>query len=189
VLLRNLLSNDEVVPHFNDVRDDRLKIRLQRIDDVEGCLVFYLTGILDRQNYRAFQERIGKAIDTGYHRLIFHCSGIAFEHDYDILCYTAFLKRIKPLGGDIVLLEVQPSVYEVYQLLGFSQFFNIHDNLDEAVWFFYDQNRKGSRSAFPVILKCLACGKKLKAQKDGRFRCADCNAIMTIDDKGQVRLE
>ena len=33
----------------------------------------------------------------------------------------------------LVLLEIQPKVYEVFQLLGFSQFFNIKDNLDEAL--------------------------------------------------------
>ena len=47
-------------------------------------------------------------------------------------------------GGDLVLLEIQPKVYEVFQLLGFSQFFNIKDNLNDAVDFFNQKGQAGS---------------------------------------------
>ncbi len=95
---------------------------------------------------------------------------------------------MKPRGGDIVLLEIQPKVYEVFQLLGFSQFFNIKDSLDDAVEFFNKGNPQKSSEVFPKIFKCPICSKKLKAVKAGRFRCSECKTILAIDNNGQVFL-
>ena len=124
------MGNNEIVLGFDDEKDDSLKIRLQKIDDAEGCLVLYLTGYIDTYNSNYFQKRVAKAIESGFIKLIFHCSGLNYVSSTGIGSFTAFLKGVKPRGGDLVLLEIQPKVYEVFQLLGFSQFFNIKENLD-----------------------------------------------------------
>ena len=94
---------------------------------------------------------------------------------------------VKPLGGDIVLLEIQPKVYEVFQLLGFSQFFNIKNSSEEAVAFF-KRGAVVADSLFPKIFSCPVCSKKLKATRSGRFRCSECKTILAIDDQGKVFL-
>ena len=85
-------------------------------------------------------------------------------------------------------MEIQPKVYEVFQLLGFSQFFNIKDNLDEAIAFFNVSVSAGAVEVFPKIFRCPICSKKLKASKPGRFRCSECKTILAIDKTGQVFL-
>ncbi|MBA7530816.1 hypothetical protein ES705_23027 [subsurface metagenome] len=87
-----------------------------------------------------------------------------------------------------MLLEIQPKVYEVFQLLGFSQFFNIRENLEESVAFFADKGGQEKAGPFPKIFKCPICSKKLKAVKAGRFRCSECKTILAIDNAGQVFL-
>ncbi|MFP4409721.1 MAG: anti-sigma F factor antagonist, partial [Spirochaetaceae bacterium] len=94
----------------------------------------------------------------------------------------------KPRGGDLVLLEIQPKVYEVFQLLGFSQFFQIKDSLDDAVEHFQKDGQTVQSSVFPKIFKCPICSTKLKATKSGRFRCSNCKTILAIDSAGQVFL-
>jgi anti-sigma B factor antagonist len=182
------MSNNEIVPGFDDEKDDSLKIRLQKIDDTEGCLVLYLTGYIDTYNSNYFQKRVAKAIESGFIKLIFHCSGLNYVSSTGIGSFTAFLKQAKPRGGDLVLLEIQPKVYEVFQLLGFSQFFNIKENLDEAVSFFAAKGEEGKGTTFPRIFKCPICSKKLRASKSGRFRCSECKTILAIDTAGQVFL-
>jgi anti-sigma B factor antagonist len=174
------MSNNDIVPGFDDERDDSLKIRLQKIEDTQGCLVLYLTGYIDTYNSNYFQKRVTKAIESGFIRLVFHCSGLNYVSSTGIGSFTAFLKAVKPRGGDLVLLEIQPKVYEVFQLLGFSQFFNIKENLDEAVSFFAAKGEEGKG--------CPICSKKLKASKSGRFRCSECKTILAIDPAGNVFL-
>ncbi len=182
------MNNNDIVSGFDDEKDDSLKIRLQKADQVEGCLVLFLTGYIDTYNSNFFQKRIAKAIEAGYARLIFHCGGLNYVSSTGIGSFTAFLKSVKQRGGDLVLLEIQPKVYEVFQLLGFSQFFNIKDNLEDAVQFFNQGEQAQSATIFPKIFSCPICSKKLKATKAGRFRCSECKTILAIDNAGQVFL-
>ena len=182
------MSNNEIVPGFDEEKDESLKIRLQKIDSVEGCLVLYLTGYIDTYNSNFFQKRVNRAVEAGYTKLIFHCSGLNYVSSTGIGSFTAFLKAVKPRGGDLVLLEIQPKVYEVFQLLGSSEFLIIKDNLDEAVEFFKKGGVATESEVFPKIFKCPICSKKLKATKAGRFRCSECKTILAIDNSGQVFL-
>jgi len=182
------MNNNDIVPGFDEEKDESLKIRLQKVDSVDGCLILYLTGYIDTYNSNFFQKRVTRAVESGYTRLIFHCGGLNYVSSTGIGSFTAFLKAVKPRGGDLVLLEIQPKVYEVFQLLGFSQFFNIKDNLDEAVEFFKKGGTTVESDVFPKIFKCPICSKKLKATKAGRFRCSECKTILAIDNSGQVFL-
>jgi anti-anti-sigma factor len=182
------MSNNDIVPGFDDERDDSLKIRLQKIEDTQGCLVLYLTGYIDTYNSNYFQKRVTKAIEAGFIKLVFNFSGLNYLSSTGIGSFTQFLKTVRPRGGDLVLLEILPKVYEVFQLLGFSQFFNIKENLDEAVSFFAAKGEEGKGTVFPKIFKCPICSKKLKASKSGRFRCSECKTILAIDPAGQVFL-
>ena len=182
------MINNDIVTGFDDEKDDSLKIKLQKVSEVEGCLILYLTGYIDTYNSNYFQKRVQRAIEMGYIRLMFHCGGLNYVSSTGIGSFTAFLKAVKPKGGDLVLLEIQPKVYEVFQLLGFSQFFNIKNTLDDSINYF----RKGSAakvaSIFPKIFSCPICSKKLKALRSGRFRCSECKTVLAIDNAGQVFL-
>ncbi|MDR2759214.1 MAG: STAS domain-containing protein [Spirochaetaceae bacterium] len=182
------MTNNEIVHGFDDEKDESLKINLQKVDGVEGCLILSLMGYIDTYNSHYFQKRIARAVDSGFIKLIFHCGGLNYVSSTGIGSFTAFLKSVKPRGGDLVLLEIQSKVYEVFQLLGFSQFFNIKDNLDDAVNFFRRGGAADSKALFPKIFACPICSKKLKAIKAGRFRCSECKTILAIDNAGQVFL-
>jgi anti-anti-sigma factor len=182
------MTNNDIINGFDDEKDDSLKIKLQKVDEVEGCLVLYLTGYIDTYNSNYFQKRVSRAIESGFTKLIFQCGGLNYVSSTGIGSFTAFLKSVKPKGGDLVLLGIQPKVYEVFQLLGFSQFFNIKDNLDDSVNFFRPGTTPDSVSLFPKVFSCPICSKKLKVLKPGRFRCSECKTILAIDNAGQVFL-
>jgi anti-anti-sigma factor len=182
------MSNNDIVTGFDEEKDDSLRIKLQSVDGAEGVLVLFLTGYIDTYNSNFFQKRVTRAIEAGFTKLIFNCSGLNYVSSTGIGSFTAFLKAVRPRGGDLVLLEIQPKVYEVFQLLGFSQFFNIKDNLNEAVEFFGSGGEAKSTDVFPKVFQCPICSKKLKATRSGRFRCSECRTILAIDNSGQVFL-
>lgn len=182
------MTNNEIVPGFDDEKDESLKIRLQKVDEAEGCVILFLTGYIDTYNSNFFQKRVNRAIEANFTKLIFHCGSLNYVSSTGIGSFTAFLKTVKPKGGDLVLLEIQPKVYEVFQLLGFSQFFTIKENVDDAKGFFNKGVETSSSSIFPKIFKCPICSTKLKAGKPGRFRCSNCKTILAIDNSGQIFL-
>lgn len=182
-----MTNNNNLIPGFNEEKDDSLKIILESVEGISNCMTIYLNGYIDTYNSSYFQKQISKVVDAGYVNLIFNCAALNYVSSTGIGSFTAFLKMVKPKGGDIVLFETQAKVYEVFQLLGFSQFFNIKDSLQDAVEFF----KKGSpvsSNIFPKVFSCPVCSKKLKATRSGRFRCSECKSILAIDTAGQVFL-
>lgn len=180
-------SNNTIIPGFDTDKDDSLQIRLDKTSGVPNGLIVYLTGYIDTYNSTYFQKKITQVIEAGFVNIIFNCSALNYVSSTGIGSFTVFLKMVKPKGGDIVLLEIQPKVYEVFQLLGFSQFFNIKNSTEEAVSFF-SEDSQAAASVFPLIISCPVCSKKLKATRAGRFRCSGCKSILAINDRGEVTL-
>ncbi|MDR2509230.1 MAG: STAS domain-containing protein [Spirochaetaceae bacterium] len=182
------MANNEIVPGFDNEKDDSLKIDLVAIQDVKGGLILSLSGYIDTYNSASFQKRTTKAVESGFNKLIFNCGGLNYVSSTGIGSFTTFLKMVKAASGDLVLVDVQPKVYEVFQLLGFSQFFNIKDSVKEAEAFFKGNGAEKASMSFPQVFDCPICGKKLKAVKAGRFRCSECKTILAIDETGQIFL-
>lgn len=182
------MNNNDIVPGFDEEKDESLRIRLQKVDGLPAALVLYLSGYIDTYNSNFFQKRINRAVDAGFTQLIFNCGGLTYVSSTGIGSFTAFLKSVKPKGGDIVLLEIQPRVYEVFQLLGFSQFFTIRDTLEDAIQYFQKSTASPGADVFPRTFKCPVCSTRLRASRSGRFRCSKCRTILAIDASGQVFL-
>jgi len=182
------MANNDIVPGFDDEKDDSLKIKLDTVEETDKCLMLTLTGYIDTYNSNFFQKRVQKVIESGFDKLIFQCGGLNYVSSTGIGSFTTFLKTLKPQGGDLVMLDIQPKVYEVFQLLGFSQFFNIKDSYDDSVSYFHRDLAVEKPAVFPKVVACPICYKKLKAVKAGRFRCSECKSVLAIDEAGQVLL-
>jgi len=138
------MSNNDIVPGFDDEIDESLTIKLENASGIEGCLILTLEGRIDTDNSAYFQKHVIKLVQAGFIRLIFNCAGLNYVSSTGIGSFTSFLKTLKPKGGDLVLLEIQPKVNEVFQLLGFSQFFAIERTLEEAIGFFRSEGKKNN---------------------------------------------
>lgn len=136
------MTNNDIIPGFDDEIDESLKIKLESVHGVNGCLILDLNGSIDTYNSTYFQKCIHKLVEAGFIQLIFNCSGLNYVSSTGIGSFTSFLKALKPKGGNLVLFEIQPKVHEVFQLLGFSQFFVIKKTLDEAIEFFQSEAEK-----------------------------------------------
>ncbi|MBR5647068.1 MAG: STAS domain-containing protein [Treponema sp.] len=180
-------NNNALVPGFDSEKDDSLTINLRKAENVKNGLFIYLSGYIDTYNSSYFQKKVSQIIEAGFINLIFNCSSLNYVSSTGIGSFTVFLKMVKPKGGDIVLLEIQPKVYEVFQLLGFSQFFNIKSSAEEAISFF-SEGTVAASSIFPLVISCPVCSKKLRAMRSGRFRCSGCKSILAINENGEVSL-
>jgi anti-anti-sigma factor len=184
--METVLENNALISGFDEEKDESLRIKLEKIPMVEKSIKIYLAGYIDTYNSSFFQKRIAKIINGGYCNLLFCCAELTYVSSTGIGSFTMFLKMVKKLGGNIVLMEIRPKVLEVFQLLGFAQFFNIKTNMSEALSFF--KNGHSVTTVFPKIFSCPVCTKKLKATRSGRFRCGECKSILTVDNRGKVFL-
>lgn len=174
---------NDVVAEFESQKDGTNVLRLQAVvkDDV---VVINMIGDLNTYNSDFFQKRVVVLDKLGIDNYIFNLTSINYVSSTGIGAFTQILnnlkKRIPP--AEMVLCSVRPKVYEVFQLLGFSTFFNKFDNVESAIQHF----KVDEKPTFPAILTCLSCGHKLKAMKSGKFRCPRCKTIVVIDSEGKI---
>ena len=167
---------------------DSLRIQMEKDKDDSSMIILNLKGFLDTYNSADFQREVNKLIESGYNKILFNCNELNYVSSTGIGAFTSFIKTLKQKDGNLVLSYLQPKVYEVFQLLGFSKFFNITNDITEAKNVFSGKKPVEVASNFPKIFKCPICKKSLKAAKSGRFRCSECKTILNVDDDGHVYL-
>lgn len=182
------MASENTITELADEQIKSLDLELQKVGSVPGCAIVAMKGYIDTYNASHFQRQVDKAIHAGYRLLIFDFSGVTYVSSTGIGAFTHFLKEVKPRGGDLALVGMIPSVLEVFQLLGFSSFFNIEQTLQGAVEMLQTQSRQNAEGPFPTIFACPICAKKLRASKAGRFRCSECKSILVIDESARVSL-
>lgn len=184
---------------------DSLKITPMQVGGDGKTVQLILTGYLDTYNSPEFQTHVNQLIDSGINRIIFNCNGLNYISSTGIGAFTAFLKNLKQKRGEMVLFGLQNKVLDVFQLLGFTKFFKIADDLDSALGMLDGGSTGGQAegpqsaggqvqaqvqqetvSVFPLIFECPHCSKKLKASKPGKYRCSGCSGIIRVNEEGAV---
>jgi anti-sigma B factor antagonist len=178
-----MIVNNEIVSGFDDEKNGSVKLRLHKIEGMSGGLVIYATGYIDTYNSEFFRKHIEKAVAAGYVRIVFEMSGVNYLSSAGIGAFTYLQRMAKPRNGDMVLNHVQPKVYEIFHLLGFSQFFTFKQSLDESIAYL---SAHLESPVFPKLITCPICRKKLKASRAGRFRCIECKTVIVIDEATSV---
>lgn len=182
------MVNNSLVPGFDDEKDQSISISLQSINDFEKGIYVVLNGAIDTYNSNFFQKKISSIIEAGYTNLIINCAALNYVSSNGIGCFTQFLNTLKSVNGDMVLMSIQPKVYEVFSLLGFSQFFNIKDTVDEAIKHF-KPDEDMINQLFPFTFQCPMCQRTLKAPKSGKFRCSGCKIKIIVSENATVDVD
>lgn len=124
--------HEDLLKSLLKTKDDSILIDLKSLGDV---LLVKLTGYIDTYNSNYFTNQMNKILESEIYKIIFDCSGVSYVSSTGIGSLVAVFKTVKSHGGEIVLLKLVPRVYEIFSLLGFSQFFKIVDTLEDAITF------------------------------------------------------
>jgi anti-anti-sigma factor len=176
------MSNNEIVPGFNDEINENLRITLQTVPELLDGLVLNLVGSIDTYNSMSFYEQMSRLIEAGYTQLFFHCGELEHISSTGIGSLTALLKTVKAKSGAMTFFEMGQELRDMLGLLGFGEVFTVADGLSDALGLEYVS------SCFPCNCVCPSCDEQARAEKPGRFRCGACGAVITIDILGQTSL-
>jgi len=176
-------ENDLIIPGFDENILKDLSFQLVKIGNIihVKCL-----GNIDTYNSAYFQKKMDMIFKYGYNKIIFDLAHINYVSSTGIGSFTEFLKTLKKNNGDMCVINPQPKVLEVFQLLGFTTFFNFAQNAEDAVKVL-NKNIK-VESNFPMTFVCPVCSKKLLAKEPGRFRCPQCKSVLAVSEKKEISL-
>lgn len=124
---------DEVRFDFNP-QGGNLLTMIKYIDAVRGDAVVAMPirGRVDAVTAPQLNREVLAQINGGARRILLDLGEVTFLSSSGLRALLLIRKELMTLGGELRLASLQPQVYEVFTLTGFTQVFAIHSSVDEA---------------------------------------------------------
>jgi anti-sigma B factor antagonist len=104
--------------------------------------VLSLDGYLDAHTAPKFENTIQEEVDAGRIRIVVDCEKLTYISSAGLGVFMSFVEDVRAAGGDIKVCATQPTVYEVFDILGFPEIFDILPDRAQAVRKFAEAGAK-----------------------------------------------
>ena len=90
-------------------------------------------GSIDTDTSRILKEELNGLIDTGRTAILVDFSGVDFMTSTGLAVLVAFAKRVEHVTGKLALCSLSGDIQEIFDTVGFTEFFDIHQSAKEAL--------------------------------------------------------
>ncbi len=101
--------------------------------EVSSYDVLELSGELDAHTASQLENSLKKLIDQEKHQIIVNCEELDYIASAGLGVFMAYIEDVRSLGGDIKLTNMNPKVYNVFDLLGFPTLYDILQEESDAI--------------------------------------------------------
>jgi anti-sigma B factor antagonist len=105
----------------------RRRLEVEDIGDVT-VVNFVDRKILDEQNVQVIGEQLFSLVDdSGRYKLLLNFHNVEYLSSTALGKLITFNKKLQAAGGKLVLCEISPTIYEVFEITRLDKFFTIRD--------------------------------------------------------------
>ncbi|MCK5243054.1 STAS domain-containing protein [bacterium] len=97
------------------------------------CTLIDVEGFLDAYTVAELEETFNRLIKEKKFKLIVNLAKLDYISSAGLGIFMGVIDEIRDNDGDIILINLSPKIYKVFDLLGFSELFEIMDNEAAAV--------------------------------------------------------
>jgi len=102
-------------------------------ENLGETLVVSLKGQLNSVNATATESELVGQLDRGVNKIALDFSLLDYISSAGLRVVLVLAKRLKQVGGKLVLFGLQPNVREVFDISGFLAILNVSQTRDEAL--------------------------------------------------------
>jgi anti-anti-sigma factor len=99
----------------------------------KGVTIFTLEGRVDSEGAVDLDLALQAALAEAKYKLILEMSQVRYINSAGLRTLADVLTQSKENGGNVCLVDLNPKVRRVFQIIGFDNFFNIYNTVDEAL--------------------------------------------------------
>jgi len=107
---------------------------------VDNIAVIYPKGHLDAHNVERFEKEILKLMGNNLVHIVVNCKELNYISSAGMGIIMGYLDEIREKGGDIKLCCVSERVYEIFDLVGFTEIYEFIEDEQAALDKFKPQN-------------------------------------------------
>jgi anti-sigma B factor antagonist len=115
--------------------------------EAHGAVVLYPRGFVNAHTVRLFEGEIQKALDAERYCIIVNCEGLTYIASAGLGALMGVIEEVRHHGGDIRLAELNETVRNIFEILGFHHLYRIFPSEAEAVHSFREEGQGGGPGA------------------------------------------
>jgi stage II sporulation protein AA (anti-sigma F factor antagonist) len=103
------------------------------IEKSGSALIFQPEGLVNSANAAAFEADLMAQVEKGEHRIVLDLGRLDYISSAGLRVVLLLAKKLKQLGGALILCDIQPNVREVFEISGFLTILKVCASREEAV--------------------------------------------------------
>lgn len=96
-------------------------------------------GFINAHTARNFEDALQRLIDGNQLNIVINCQGLSYIASAGLGVIMGFIDLIRENNGDIRLCSLNETVFNIFDVLGFTQLYSIFESEDKAVQSFSGQ--------------------------------------------------
>lgn len=113
-----------------------------RIENKEGATVIYPNGFINAHTVNQFEDILQNLVKEKQYRLILNGQDLQYISSAGLGALMGVIEEIRNNDGDIHLCNLSESVFNVFDILGFTELYEIFEEEAPAIRAFDGHNRK-----------------------------------------------
>ncbi len=98
-----------------------------------GITIFTLDGRVDSEGAVDLDLALQSATSEGKYKLILEMSAVRYINSAGLRSLADILTQTQDNNGSLKLVDLNPKVRRVFQIIGFDKFFEQYDTIEEAI--------------------------------------------------------
>jgi len=107
--------------------------------DADDVVLLYPRGFINAHTVRLFESEIQKALDRQRYKIVLNCAGLRYIASAGLGAIMGAIEEIRGNGGDIRITELNETVLNIFEILGFNHLYRVFPNEMEAILSFRGQ--------------------------------------------------
>ncbi len=104
-----------------------------RTDMHNNVTIVHVEGFINAHTVNQFESTLKEQVENKSYRLVVNCSDLQYISSAGLGALMGVIEEVRENGGDIRLSGMSESVFNVFDILGFTELYQIFDDLDHAV--------------------------------------------------------
>jgi anti-sigma B factor antagonist len=101
--------------------------------ELEDVVLLYPRGFINAHTVRVFETEIQKALDRRRYNIVVSCSGLQYIASAGLGAIMGVIEEVRTNGGDIRIADLNETVRNIFEILGFNHLYRIFPSEVDAI--------------------------------------------------------
>jgi len=104
-----------------------------RTENRDGVTIVHPEGFINAHTVNRFEEALQELVQGGQYRILIHCGKLEYISSAGLGALMGVIEDVRSHDGDIRLCAMSDSVFNVFDILGFTELYRIFPDEVEAL--------------------------------------------------------